>query len=223
MPSFQMDQPPVVAARGDAEALRQYIVLLVDRLKYVLNHLDDENITQVSAGKIARRMGTMAEALGESGTDNERVRQMVRELTMTTFKSAAIDWRNMQGFTAAVEAVAAEYENEALAGTVADNTLAIAQQGVQLTALAEALEDAAGRIHTYSLEGNTLKDETGAALGAVDFAGVNRRVDTLADRVHSYSLEDNVLKDETGAALGAVDLSALEARIAAIEERLVGM
>ncbi len=103
MPSFQMDQPPVVAARGDAEALRQYIVLLVDRLKYVLNHLDDENIQSVSATKIGRRMGTMADALGEKGTDNERVRQMVRELTMTTFKSADIDWNQMKGFDRAVE------------------------------------------------------------------------------------------------------------------------
>ena len=195
MPSFQMDQPPVVAARGDAEALRQYIVLLVDRLKYVLNHLDDENIQSVSATKIGRRMGTMADALGEKGTDNERVRQMVRELTMTTFKSADIDWNQMKGFDRAVE-TAVQVIMEALQDGIDD----LSDRGDDIEAALEALQamteeeidailgDLDGEIsrvedllRTYRLRQNTLYDDLGENRGQVDFSAVNARIDTVQD------------------------------------------
>ena len=195
MPSFQMDQPPVVAARGDAEALRQYIVLLVDRLKYVLNHLDDENIQSVSATKIGRRMGTMADALGEKGTDNERVRQMVRELTMTTFKSADIDWNQMKGFDRAVE-TAVQVIMEALRDGI-DN---LSDRVDDIEAALEALQamteeeidailgDLDGEIsrvedllRTYRLRQNTLYDDLGENRGQVDFSAVNARIDTVQD------------------------------------------
>lgn len=222
-----MDQPPVVAARGDAEALRQYIVLLVDRLKYVLNHLDDENIQSVSANKIGRRMGTMADALGEKGADNERVRQMVRELTMTTFKSAAIDWRNMAGFDEAVEAVA----------------------GVLTEALEEDLERIAGNIRAYRLEDNTLKDDLDNSLGTVDFTALEAAIDdavaamqeameALTQReidealqaegeaarveglIRLYTLRENTLRDDLGADRGRVDFGAVNERIDGVQDRL---
>lgn len=195
MPSFQMDQPPVVAARGDAEALRQYIVLLVDRLKYVLNHLDDENIQSVSATKIGRRMGTMADALGEKGTDNERVRQMVRELTMTTFKSADIDWNQMKGFDRAVE-TAVQVIMEALQDGIDDLSDRVDDIEAALEALRAMTEeeidailgDLDGEIsrvedllRTYRLRQNTLYDDLGENRGQVDFSAVNARIDTVQD------------------------------------------
>lgn len=195
MPSFQMDQPPVVAARGDAEALRQYIVLLVDRLKYVLNHLDDENIQSVSATKIGRRMGTMADALGEKGTDNERVRQMVRELTMTTFKSADIDWNQMKGFDRAVETAvqvimeALQDGIDSLSDRVDDIEAALeALQAMTEEEIDEILGTLDGEIsrvedllRTYRLRQNTLYDDLGENRGQVDFSAVNARIDTVQD------------------------------------------
>lgn len=195
MPSFQMDQPPVVAARGDAEALRQYIVLLVDRLKYVLNHLDDENIQSVSATKIGRRMGTMADALGEKGTDNERVRQMVRELTMTTFKSADIDWNQMKGFDRAVETAvqvimeALQDGIDSLSDRVDDIEAALeALQAMTEEEIDAILGDLDGEIsrvedllRTYRLRQNTLYDDLGENRGQVDFSAVNARIDTVQD------------------------------------------
>lgn len=195
MPSFQMDQPPVVAARGDAEALRQYIVLLVDRLKYVLNHLDDENIQSVSATKIGRRMGTMADALGEKGTDNERVRQMVRELTMTTFKSADIDWNQMKGFDRAVETAvqvimeALQDGIDSLSDRVDDIETALeALQAMTEEEIDEILGTLDGEIsrvedllRTYRLRQNTLYDDLGENRGQVDFSAVNARIDTVQD------------------------------------------
>lgn len=195
MPSFQMDQPPVVAARGDAEALRQYIVLLVDRLKYVLNHLDDENIQSVSATKIGRRMGTMADALGEKGTDNERVRQMVRELTMTTFKSADIDWNQMKGFDRAVETAvqvimeALQDGIDSLSDRVDDIEAALeALQAMTEEEIDAILGDLDGEIsrvedllRTYRLRQNTLYDDQGENRGQVDFSAVNARIDTVQD------------------------------------------
>lgn len=195
MPSFQMDQPPVVAARGDAEALRQYIVLLVDRLKYVLNHLDDENIQSVSATKIGRRMGTMADALGEKGTDNERVRQMVRELTMTTFKSADIDWNQMKGFDRAVETAvqvimeALQDGIDSLSDRVDDIEAALealrAMTEEKIDEILGALDGEISRVEdllrTYRLRQNTLYDDLGENRGQVDFSAVNARIDTVQD------------------------------------------
>lgn len=195
MPSFQMDQPPVVAARGDAEALRQYIVLLVDRLKYVLNHLDDENIQSVSATKIGRRMGTMADALGEKGTDNERVRQMVRELTMTTFKSADIDWNQMKGFDRAVETAvqvimdALQDGIDSLSDRVDDIEAALealrAMTEEEIDAILGDLDGEISRVEdllrTYRLRQNTLYDDLGENRGQVDFSAVNARIDTVQD------------------------------------------
>lgn len=195
MPSFQMDQPPVVAARGDAEALRQYIVLLVDRLKYVLNHLDDENIQSVSATKIGRRMGTMADALGEKGTDNERVRQMVRELTMTTFKSADIDWNQMKGFDRAVETAvqvimeALQDGIDSLSDRVDDIEAALealrAMTEEEIDEILGTLDGEISRVEdllrTYRLRQNTLYDDMGENRGQVDFSAVNARIDTVQD------------------------------------------
>lgn len=195
MPSFQMDQPPVVAARGDAEALRQYIVLLVDRLKYVLNHLDDENIQSVSATKIGRRMGTMADALGEKGTDNERVRQMVRELTMTTFKSADIDWNQMKGFDRAVETAvqvimeALQDGIDSLSDRVDDIEAALealrAMTEEEIDEILGTLDGEISRVEdllrTYRLRQNTLYDDQGENRGQVDFSAVNARIDTVQD------------------------------------------
>lgn len=195
MPSFQMDQPPVVAARGDAEALRQYIVLLVDRLKYVLNHLDDENIQSVSATKIGRRMGTMADALGEKGTDNERVRQMVRELTMTTFKSADIDWNQMKGFDRAVETAvqvimeALQDGIDSLSDRVDDIEAALealrAMTEEEIDEILGTLDGEVSRVEdllrTYRLRQNTLYDDMGENRGQVDFSAVNARIDTVQD------------------------------------------
>lgn len=195
MPSFQMDQPPVVAARGDAEALRQYIVLLVDRLKYVLNHLDDENIQSVSATKIGRRMGTMADALGEKGTDNERVRQMVRELTMTTFKSADIDWNQMKGFDRAVETAvqvimeALQDGIDSLSDRVDDIEAALealrAMTEEEIDEILGTLDGEISRVEdllrTYRLRQNTLYDDLGENRGQVDFSAVNARIDTVQD------------------------------------------
>lgn len=195
MPSFQMDQPPVVAARGDAEALRQYIVLLVDRLKYVLNHLDDENIQSVSATKIGRRMGTMADALGEKGTDNERVRQMVRELTMTTFKSADIDWNQMKGFDRAVETAvqvimeALQDGIDSLSDRVDDIEAALealrAMTEEEIDAILGDLDGEISRVEdllrTYRMRQNTLYDDLGENRGQVDFSAVNARIDTVQD------------------------------------------
>lgn len=190
-----MDQPPVVAARGDAEALRQYIVLLVDRLKYVLNHLDDENIQSVSATKIGRRMGTMADALGEKGTDNERVRQMVRELTMTTFKSADIDWNQMKGFDRAVE-TAVQVIMEALQDGIDSLSDRVDDIEAALEALRAMTEEKIDEIlgtldgeisrvedllRTYRLRQNTLYDDLGENRGQVDFSAVNARIDTVQD------------------------------------------
>ena len=190
-----MDQPPVVAARGDAEALRQYIVLLVDRLKYVLNHLDDENIQSVSATKIGRRMGTMADALGEKGTDNERVRQMVRELTMTTFKSADIDWNQMKGFDRAVETAvqvimeALQDGIDSLSDRVDDIEAALealrAMTEEKIDEILGALDGEISRVEdllrTYRLRQNTLYDDLGENRGQVDFSAVNARIDTVQD------------------------------------------
>lgn len=190
-----MDQPPVVAARGDAEALRQYIVLLVDRLKYVLNHLDDENIQSVSATKIGRRMGTMADALGEKGTDNERVRQMVRELTMTTFKSADIDWNQMKGFDRAVETAvqvimeALQDGIDSLSDRVDDIEAALealrAMTEEEIDAILGDLDGEISRVEdllrTYRLRQNTLYDDLGENRGQVDFSAVNARIDTVQD------------------------------------------
>lgn len=190
-----MDQPPVVAARGDAEALRQYIVLLVDRLKYVLNHLDDENIQSVSATKIGRRMGTMADALGEKGTDNERVRQMVRELTMTTFKSADIDWNQMKGFDRAVETAvqvimeALQDGIDSLSDRVDDIEAALealrAMTEEEIDEILGTLDGEISRVEdllrTYRLRQNTLYDDQGENRGQVDFSAVNARIDTVQD------------------------------------------
>ena len=190
-----MDRPPVVAARGDAEALRQYIVLLVDRLKYVLNHLDDENIQSVSATKIGRRMGTMADALGEKGTDNERVRQMVRELTMTTFKSADIDWNQMKGFDRAVETAvqvimeALQDGIDSLSDRVDDIEAALealrAMTEEEIDAILGDLDGEISRVEdllrTYRLRQNTLYDDLGENRGQVDFSAVNARIDTVQD------------------------------------------
>lgn len=208
MPSFQMDQPPVVAARGDAEALRQYIVLLVDRLKYVLNHLDDENIQSVSATKIGRRMGTMADALGEKGTDNERVRQMVRELTMTTLQSAMIGWSDLNGF------------DEAVTGAMQEIT----------EALEENIGETGARIRTYRLENNRLRDDTGETLGAVDLTAQEAAIreaaeaaEAAAASVRTYTLTENTLVDDQGQTRGSVDLGSITTQIGSLSDALAAL
>ncbi|MBR4457591.1 MAG: hypothetical protein IKS31_01395 [Clostridia bacterium] len=111
MATFTMDMPPQLNGdRSDASQLRQYLVRLVDRLLYVLNNLDSENLVEggISVGKLqgggAAVLSSAAQVTGSGmGSANmQYIRAQVAEIVTAVIKTAVIDWAKIDSLEASM-------------------------------------------------------------------------------------------------------------------------
>lgn len=112
-----MDMPPQLQGdEHDAQQLRQYLVRLVDRLLYTLNHLDSENVVEggISVGKIAGggaavlRDASQQTGNGSNGgpLSTSHLRAQVAEIVTAVIKTAKIDWAHIADLEAEMAEIA---------------------------------------------------------------------------------------------------------------------
>lgn len=113
MATFTMDMPPQLQGdEHDAQQLRQYLVRLVDRLLYTLNHIDSENVVEggISVNKLqgggAAVLANANEQMGGSQAGGmaslSHLTTWVAEIVTAVVQTAVIDWARIQSLEASM-------------------------------------------------------------------------------------------------------------------------